>query len=94
MQEISRSSLDHSKHLHTLLSQVFFKKLFDKDGDGLISAEDLRIVMQSVGKNPSDEELAAIIKEFDTDGHELSLYMHRDVDFLHYVYLHIPIILV
>ena len=31
--------------------------LFDKDGDGIITTQELGTVMKSLGQNPSDEEL-------------------------------------
>lgn len=43
-------------------------KLFDKDGNGTIDVEELGIVMRSLGQNPTDEELEAIIKDADIDG--------------------------
>jgi len=41
--------------------------LFDKDGDGNISAAELETVMKSLGQQPSTEELAAIVEELDED---------------------------
>lgn len=46
--------------------------LFDKDGSGTISNEELEVVMKSLGQNPSEEELQKMIKEVDADGKELS----------------------
>lgn len=42
--------------------------LFDKDGDGDISTKELGTVMKSLGQNPSDQELADMIREVDVDG--------------------------
>ena len=42
--------------------------LFDLDGGGDIDARELGTVMRSLGQNPSDEELAAMIAEVDEDG--------------------------
>jgi Ca2+-binding EF-hand superfamily protein len=42
--------------------------LFDKDGDGTISSNELGVVMRSLGQNPSDQELDDLIKEVDIDG--------------------------
>ncbi|EDO28154.1 predicted protein [Nematostella vectensis] len=41
---------------------------FDKNGDGRIDAEELGIVMRSIGLHPKDEELKAMIKQADKDG--------------------------
>jgi len=42
--------------------------LFDKDGDGTITAEELGIVMRSLGRKPTMEELHTMINEVDEDG--------------------------
>lgn len=43
-------------------------KLFDDDESGKISFRNLRRVARELGENISDEELRAMIDEFDTDG--------------------------
>ena len=43
-------------------------KVFDKDGNGLISAEELRFVMTNLGEKLTDEEVDDMIREADTDG--------------------------
>ena len=42
--------------------------LFDKDGDGTITSDELGTVMRSLGQNPTDEELQDMINEVDADG--------------------------
>lgn len=43
-------------------------KLFDDDDSGKISLRNLRRVARELGEDMSDEELRAMIDEFDTDG--------------------------
>ena len=43
-------------------------KIFDKDGNGVISSKELRNVMQVLGESLSEEECEEMIKEADIDG--------------------------
>jgi len=43
-------------------------KTFDRDGNGRISAAELRHVMTNLGEKLSDEEVDEMIKEADLDG--------------------------
>ncbi|KAL6132550.1 hypothetical protein ACLB2K_064791 [Fragaria x ananassa] len=42
--------------------------LFDKDGDGCITIEELATAIKSVDQNPTAEELQSMINEVDIDG--------------------------
>lgn len=42
--------------------------MFDKDGDGTVSTEELGEVMRSMGQNPTEKELMDMIAEVDVDG--------------------------
>ncbi|KAL1199982.1 Calmodulin-like protein 8 [Cardamine amara subsp. amara] len=42
--------------------------LFDKDGDGCITVEELASVIRSLDKNPTEQELQDIITEIESDG--------------------------
>ena len=43
-------------------------KIFDRDGNGLISADELLHVMVSLGENTNLEEIEELIKDADLDG--------------------------
>ncbi|XP_074572204.1 calmodulin-5/6/7/8-like isoform X2 [Curcuma longa] len=43
-------------------------RVFDKDQNGFISAEELRIVMSSFGEKLTDQEIDDMIREADVDG--------------------------
>jgi len=43
-------------------------KVFDRDGDGLISEEELRLTMTNLGEPLTEEEVQAMIAEADMDG--------------------------
>ena len=43
-------------------------RLFDKDGDGSISTDELGTVMRNLGQFPSGDELNTMLKEIDIDG--------------------------
>lgn len=42
--------------------------LFDKDGDGCISTQELGTVMRSLGCNPTEAQLQGLLRELDRDG--------------------------
>lgn len=43
-------------------------KMFDRNGDGVISAGELRQVMTNMGKKLSDKDVDSMMKEADMDG--------------------------
>ncbi|XP_066279450.1 calmodulin-like isoform X1 [Branchiostoma lanceolatum] len=43
-------------------------KLFDKDGDGSITIDELGTVMRNLGQFPSEDELKEMLHDIDTDG--------------------------
>ena len=42
--------------------------VFDKDGNGTISADELRHLMKSIGEELTDQDIDEMIKEADKDG--------------------------
>ena len=45
-----------------------FLTVFDKDGDGFITVQELRNVMNNIGEKISDDEIQDMINEADQDG--------------------------
>ncbi|XP_007901987.1 calmodulin-beta-like [Callorhinchus milii] len=43
-------------------------RLFDKDGDGIITTDELGAVMKSLGLTPREAELRAMVRRLDADG--------------------------
>ncbi|KMZ76016.1 putative Calmodulin [Zostera marina] len=53
--------------------------LFDKDGDGCITMDELATVIRSLGQNPTKEELLDMMNEVDVDGNgtiEFNEFLH------------------
>ena len=48
------------------LSEVF--DLFDRDGDGTICTNELKVLFRCFGMKLNDEQIGAIAEEFDADG--------------------------
>ena len=61
-------SFDHNKTEELIAEFKEAFSLFDKDGDGTITTEELGTVMRSLGQNPSEAELQDMINEGDADG--------------------------
>lgn len=52
----------------TSFALLFFFRVFDRDGDGLISEEELRLTMNNLGEPLTDLEVKSMIEEADLDG--------------------------
>ena len=50
-------------------------KLFDEDGTGRISIRNLRHIAMELGETIDDDELRAMIEEFDLDGDGESIFI-------------------
>lgn len=46
----------------------FYYRVFDKNGDGFITSDELKNVMTNLGEKLSDEEIEDMIKEADLNG--------------------------
>lgn len=57
-------------------------RVFDKNNDGLISSNELRHVMTSLGERLSEEEVDDMIKEADLDGDGQVNYEGEENEFL------------
>ena len=47
---------------------LFFRVVFDNDGDGYISAPELRQVMMNLGEKLTETEVDEMVREADIDG--------------------------
>lgn len=57
-------------------------RVFDKDGNGHISAPELRHVMGNLGEKLTDEEIDELIRDADIDGDGQINCMYRNVNHL------------
>merc|ERR1712183_376829 len=72
----SNSAIDFNEFIEMMLKQgvnsdedaAHAFKVFDRDGDGLITAEELRLTMNNLGEPLTEAELSAMIAEADVDG--------------------------
>lgn len=46
-------------------------KMFDTDGDGRVTKDELRTTMRTMGQNPTEQELDDMMAEVDEDGGSL-----------------------
>jgi len=75
---LGNGTIDFEEFLHMMLKKMKDTdseeeireafRVFDKDGNGFISADELRHVMTSLGEKLTDEEVDEMIREADIDG--------------------------
>ena len=58
-------------------------QVFDSNGDGFISEEELRAVMKSIGENVTDAEVVEMIREADEDSDGRVSYAGELLKLLH-----------
>lgn len=71
-------------------------KVFDKDGNGYISAAELRHVMTSLGEKLTEEEVDEMIREADVDGDgqiNYEEFVKMMVSYLYQVCLYVYVVL-
>lgn len=54
--------------------------MFDRNGDGFISAPELRLVMTNLGEKLTDEEVDDMIREADLDGDGVVSYNGKQMN--------------
>uniref|UniRef100_A0A915I995 EF-hand domain-containing protein n=1 Tax=Romanomermis culicivorax TaxID=13658 RepID=A0A915I995_ROMCU len=64
----SGSAAKYNLDAKTMKSYKQAFRIFDRNGDGCITTEELATVMQFLGFKPTDDELGSMVKEADEDG--------------------------
>ena len=70
---VHKSSCSHQRFSMSLLQSHLLwhpthSVLFPQDGSGTISTKELLAVMRSMGQNPTEDELLALVMEVDVNG--------------------------
>lgn len=60
--KINRSPFEFTQQDRKELREAF--NLFDKDGSGTITAEEIRVTLRVLGFNPTDEEITSLLSQF------------------------------
>eukprot|EP00116_Pleurobrachia_bachei_P006717 sb/3466979/ len=69
-------AIDPDDPYEVVLRQAF--ELFDQDGNGTITIEEVRIALKTLGQDVSDEEVAELMGDVDKDGDNCIGYEERD----------------
>ena len=65
-EEFIELMVKYGSNIDENIAQSF--KVFDRDGDGLITEDELHITMQKLGEPMNEDEVKAMIAEADLDG--------------------------
>jgi len=79
--EKSTELLNHARKALRQVCKPFFK-VYDIDGNGVLTQEELKPLLRDLGMNPLDHEVQNFVKQMDTDGdgnvnfEEFTTYLH------------------
>ena len=62
----SAASKENDENAEEEMLEAF--KVFDSDGNGMISSDELRQIMANLGEKLTEEEVEEMVKEADIDG--------------------------
>ena len=65
-EEFIELMVNHGHNIDENIAESF--KVFDRDGDGLITEDELHITMNNLGEPMNEDEVKAMIAEADLDG--------------------------
>ena len=65
-EEFIKLMVKHGSNIDEDIAESF--KMFDRDGDGLITEDELHITMNNLGEPMNEDEVKAMIAEADLDG--------------------------
>ena len=65
-EEFIELMVKHGSNIEEDIAESF--KVFDRDGDGLITEDELHITMNNLGEPMNEDEVKAMIAEADLDG--------------------------
>ena len=65
-EEFIELMVKHGSNIDENIAQSF--RMFDRDGDGLITEDELHITMEKLGEPMNEDEVKAMIAEADLDG--------------------------
>ena len=64
---------------HVSMTSSYVFQVFDIDGNGYIDANELKLTMQNLGENLTEDDVKAMIREADTNGDGMIEYEGMDI---------------